>query len=137
MPLSPPISPKGASVVVVVALRSQAATTLGMTGGVEVEITLDLGSSVLLIQRTVKAKGVIRLDNVRPLQLIMPSGEDMPIVEQVIRLGELGLMHKFVVVENLACPAIVGMDFLQEYGLVLDFTSPIGRGPPCSHKFVP
>jgi hypothetical protein len=85
VPLSPPISPKGASVVVVVALRSQAATTLGMTGGVEVEITLDLGSSVLLIQRTVKAKGVIRLDNVRPLQLIMPSGEDMPIVEQVIR----------------------------------------------------
>ena len=128
-PLSPPVSPAGARVVVVVTIRSKAATTQGKIGGMEVEIMLDSGLSVSLIQRTVlaRAQGVVQWKNALPLQLVTASSDPLPIVEQVrapIKLSELHLMHNFAVVENLVCPIIVGTDFLQEHGLVLDFTTP-------------
>ena len=39
-----------------------------------------------------------------------------------IHLGELKIMHNFVVVNNLVSPVILGVDFLQANALVLDFT---------------
>ena len=142
VPLSPPVSPVGARVVVVAAVRSKAATTRGRIGGVEVEIMLDSGSSVSLIQSTVLAgaQGVVQWENARPLQLVTASGDPLPIVEQVrppIKLSELHLMHNFAFVENLVCPVIVGTDFLQEHGLVLDFTTPIVAVHRAHTKLVP
>ena len=53
-----------------------------------------------------------------------------------VKLGELKLLHDFVVVEYLVTPAILRVDFLHENALVLDFTqSPVviwgtKPGPP-------
>lgn len=43
-------------------------------------------------------------------------------IQAPIKLGEFELMHEFVVVKSLVAPVILGVDFLQENGLVLDFT---------------
>ena len=53
------------------------------------------------------------------------SGEELPILDHVrapIHLGELKLMHNFVVVNNLVSPVILGVDILQANVLVLDCT---------------
>ena len=53
----------------------------------------------------------------------------MPVMGHIrapIKLGELKLLHEFVVVESLVAPIILGVDFLHENALVLDFTqSPV------------
>ena len=88
---------------------------------------LDSGSSVSLVQCDVcsQARNVVRVEARRPLQLVTASGEKLPIVGHVrvpVKLGELELLHDFVVVENLVAPVILGVDFLHSNGLVLDFT---------------
>ena len=40
-----------------------------------------------------------------------------------LRLGKLKVNHNFVVVHSLIAPVILGVNFLQKYNLVLDFTS--------------
>ena len=90
------------------------------------EIMLDSGSSVSLIQQGVlsDATGVIRIEEASPLQLVTASGDRLPILDHVkapVKLGELELMHKFVVVEKLVSPVILGVDFLHDNRLVLDF----------------
>ena len=54
----------------------------------------------------------------------------MPVVGQanvVVQIGQLSVEHPLVVVRSLITPVILGMDFLQQHGLVLDFASlPIG-----------
>ena len=52
------------------------------------------------------------------------SGEDLPMVDHIqvpVKLGELEVLHNFVVIENLVAPVILGVDFLHDNGLVLDF----------------
>ena len=55
------------------------------------------------------------------------SSKDLtyPILDHIrapIKLGELELVHEFVVVESLVAPVILGIDFLHNNALVLDFT---------------
>ena len=50
----------------------------------------------------------------------------LPIVGYIkasVKLGELNLVHEFIVVEELVSPVILGVDFLHANGLVLDFTN--------------
>ena len=111
----------------VAAVRSRATVITGRIGGVTVELMLDSGSSVSLVQCNVRsqARNVVQVEARRPLQLVTASGEQLPIVEHIrapVKLGELELLQEFVVVENLVAPVILGVDFLHENGLVLDFT---------------
>ena len=53
------------------------------------------------------------------------SGDQLPILQHVkasVQLGELHVVHEFVVVKTLVAPVILGIDFLQGNGLMLDFT---------------
>ena len=43
-------------------------------------------------------------------------------IRTVVQLGELNIVHKFLVVNSLVTPVILGVDVLQENGLVLDFS---------------
>ena len=43
-------------------------------------------------------------------------------IQVPVQLGELEVLHNFVVVESLVAPIILGVDFLHDNGLVLDFT---------------
>ena len=60
------------------------------------------------------------------LQLVTTSGEDLPIVDYVrarIEVGELNLLHDFVVAWSLVAQVILGVDFLHNNALTLDFTT--------------
>ena len=114
-------------VVTVAAVRSKATVTTGTLGGVLSELMLDSGSSISLVRRDVlpKAQHVRRTEATRSVQLVTASGERLPVLEHIqatVQLGELELLHDFVVVESLVAPVILGVDFLHKNGLVLDFT---------------
>ena len=68
-----PVSPDGVSFIVVAAVKSKVATIVGIIGGVGVDVMLDSGSSVSLIQQEVleRAKGVTKT-KARPLQQGIP-----------------------------------------------------------------
>ena len=56
----------------------------------------------------------------------------------MVQVGQLSVEHPLVVVDSLISPVILGMDFLQQHDLVLDFaSSPISvttrHTPPNSH----
>eukprot|EP00731_Ephydatia_muelleri_P006686 Em0003g934a len=60
------------------------------------------------------------------LKLVTASGGSLPIVDYVeatVVLGNTEMKHYFVVVKDLITPVILGVDFIQEKGLVLDFTT--------------
>jgi len=88
---------------------------------------LDSGSSISLVQRDIlsQAQDIVQVKATRSLQLVTASGEQLPIVGHIqaqVTLGELNFLHEFVVVENLVASVILGIDFLHENALVLDFT---------------
>ncbi len=61
----------------------------------------------------------------RHLKLMTASGAELPLLGHIrssIRIGEIELLHTFVVVKSLVAPVILGVDFLHENGLVHDFT---------------
>ena len=73
-----------------------------------------------------------------PVQLVTASGEPMPIVgsmKATVRIGKLRQpeQHEFLVVQNLVSPVILGVDFMQQHGVVLDFSAdPVGMHFPSS-----
>ena len=122
----PAISPHDAGVVTVAAVKPKAAATEGRLGGVEVEMMLDSGSSVSLIQKDVlsRAQDVVRIKATKTLRLVTASGDQLPILDHVsafVQVGELYVRHEFVVTESLVAPVILGVDFLHEHALLLDF----------------
>ena len=71
------------------------------------------------------AQNVIQVTTARSVQLVTASGDKLPILQHVkasIQLGELNVLHEFVVIKTLVAPVILGIDFLQGNGLMLDFT---------------
>ena len=96
----------------------------GKLGEVAVEFMLDSGSSVSLIQYDL-LKSVTRVNAFKALQLVTASGDSLPILQHVkalVQLGELNIFHEFVVVNGPVTPVILGLTFLQENGLTLDFS---------------
>ena len=66
------------------------------------------------------------MEGMKPLRLVTASGDDFPNVDHIrapVKLGELELVHEFVVVESLVAPVILGTVFLHGNALVLDFTA--------------
>ena len=124
--------PQGSQcIVMVAAVKSRATVITGRFGGVPVELMLDSGSSISLVQCDLfaRAQDVVQVKAKRPLQLVTASGGRLPVmghIRALIELGGLKLLHEFVVVESLVAPMILGVDFLHENALVLDFTqSPV------------
>lgn len=101
---------------------------------------LDSGSSVSLVRRDIvdKSQGVRQITP-REFQLVSAAGERIPVVGHVsapVQVCALGVEHPFVVVDALITPVILGMDFLQGHGLVLDFASSPVRVLPRPHSNV-
>ena len=74
------MSPHDACCIVTVeAVKSKAAATEGKLGGVGVEMMLDSGSSVSLIQQEVlsRAQGIVWVEVVKPLRLVTASGDQL------------------------------------------------------------
>ena len=108
-------------VVTVAAVKGKAAVTTGKFGGVKLEMMLDSGSSVSLVQQSVlpQARGIVQAKATQPLRLVTASGDDLPSLNHIrapIEIGELKFMHDFVVVGSLVAPLILGVDFLHGNG---------------------
>ncbi|KAL5493310.1 hypothetical protein EMCRGX_G014468 [Ephydatia muelleri] len=123
-----PVSPLEA--VFVASIRSGASIVNGLVGGMTVEIMLDSGSSVSLIRQDIAKclNGTTSAGDTPKLRLVSAGGEELPIVNSVKAAVKLrGIVevpeHSFIVVEQLISQVILGVDFLQQQGLVLDFTT--------------
>ena len=136
------VSPPSVSNVVVAAVQPSAAVLKGRLGHIKVDILLDSGSTVSLVRNSILPRTLgVKLLKPGDLQLVSAAGEPMPVVGQanvVVQVGQLSVEHPLVVVDSLISPVILGMDFLQQHGLVLDFaSSPISvttrHTPPKSH----
>jgi hypothetical protein len=114
--------------VVVASIRSEVSIMKGKIDEASTEIMLDSGSSVSLLHQEIVfgLKGITRRWLPQKLNLVTASGETLPIVDYVeatVVLGNTEMKHYFIVVKDLVTPVILGVDFLQDKGLVLDFTT--------------
>ena len=98
-------------------------------GSKSVEIMLDSGSSISLFAQSI----VSELYNILPMallpiQLKIVVGEPLPIIDYIctqvcIPNMESSVQQNFVVISSLIAPVILGLDFFQQHGLILDFTA--------------
>ena len=97
-----------------------------------VEVMLDSGSSVSLVRHDIakRLKGTTSPGDASKIRLISAGGEEITIVNHVhikasveIRGIDKVREHTFIVVEQLISQVILGVDFLQQQYLVLDFTT--------------
>ena len=119
--------PHTVSSVVVAAVKSSAAVVLGRLGGKVVEMMLDSGSSVSLVQQDV-LQGVDGIVEIPPqeMRLVTAAGDHIPVLKHLsipVHLDKFTGLQPFLVVPNLITPVILGLDFLQTHQLTIDFTS--------------
>ena len=128
-PSRTPVSPL--NLIIIAAVKSEASTVKGRIGEREMDIMLDSGSSVsLLREEAIKAmRGVTKRRYVQDTRLVTAAGEELPILDQVtvcVKLSKVDQAHHFLVVGKLITSVILGIDFLQQQGLLLDFrTTPV------------
>ena len=116
------------SKLIIAAVRSQGAVVKGKLGSKTTEIMMDSGSSISLV-----IEGLVKdlphdQNNALPqnIQLVSAAGDPIPVIGNItasIQVGNLTVYHPLVVVQSLIVPVILGMDFLQQHGLTLDFTT--------------
>ena len=110
-------------------VRNNATVITGEVGKVTVEIMLDTGSSVSLLrhEEALLMKTNHILTEWPTIELITASGEPLPIlscIEAPVQIaGSFKAVHKFLVVQSLIYPVILGTDFLYKHQICLDFTS--------------
>ena len=81
---------------------------------------LDSGVSVSLVwEDTVMRLPGLQLVSKASVYLVSAMGEPIPVLGRVLSRS----ITPWVVVQSLIAPVILGIDFLQAYGLILDFTT--------------
>ena len=104
---------------------------------------LDSRSTISLLREDMLASVAANTQSLPHPQhkLVTASGQPLTIVNCVkltVCLNHLEVSHKFVVVEELITPAILGIDFFQQHNLILDFsTSPVTVSFPQPHLSPP
>ena len=95
-----------------------------------VEVMLDSGSSVSLVRHDIAKRfnGRTSAGDMPKLRLVSAGEEELPIMNNVkaaVKLSGIEEVpeHSFIVVDQLISQVILGVDFLQQQGLVLDFTT--------------
>ena len=116
--------------VTVSVVKSSAATLIGELAGRPLEMMLDSGSAVSLIIKEVTDNLQDKLTNIPipQVRLITASGEPLPIIGCVqapvkIIHSQLEVTHQLLVVDRLVTPVILGLDFLRQHNLVINFAS--------------
>ena len=111
-------------------VKSNAATLIGELAGKPLEMMLDSGSAVSLIIKQVVDNLQDKLMNIPipQVRLITASGEPLPIIGCVqapvkIIHSQLEVTHQLLVVDRLVTPVILGLDFLQQHNLIINFAS--------------
>ena len=91
------------------------------------EMVLDSGASVSLVwEDAVMQLPRSQLVNKASVHVVSATGEPIPVLGCVtlpFQVGPIKVDHPLVVVQSLITPVILGIDFLQAHGLILDFTT--------------
>ena len=95
------------------------------------EIMLDSGSVVSLIRQDMISPLMTSVVHI-PLpqvKLVTAAGNDLLMVDHIratVQVQNYTVTHSFIVVDTLITPAILGIDFLQQHSIKIDFaTTPI------------
>ena len=122
-------------------MRTNSAVVTGLLGGVSMEMMLDSGSAVSLVRKDMMSSQMTDVVHLPlPLvKLVTAAGDDLLIVDHIqttVRIQHHNITHSFIVVNTLITPAILGIDFLQQHGITIDFaSSPIDISiPPVTDK---
>ena len=121
-PLS--VSPK--NTIVVATIKSHKASIFGKVGGISTDKLCLIQAHLYLFYYRTKLTGT-RPQTIPSIQLQTASGESLPIIDYVTMAVQLNKMesvvyHDFIIVPKLIVPIILGIDFFQQHGLILDFT---------------
>ena len=96
-------------------------------GGSPLDVMLDSGSSVSLIRKaSLNQIHSVDLQEVRNVNLVMASGEQLPVIGHVstaVKIENKEVLHNLIVVDKLVAPVILGTDFLAKHKLILNFAS--------------
>ena len=143
---SPAIGPDNTklNLIMVSAIRTNAAIINGLLGGVPMEIMLDSGSAVSLIRQDMISPLMTSVIHI-PLpqvKLVTAAGNDLLIVDHIqaaVQIQNYTVTHSFIVVNTLITPAILGIDFLQQHGIKIDFASTpikLSGSPGANNKII-
>ena len=122
------VGPSVNNAITVAAVKSSAATLTGELAGECMEMMLDSGSAVSLVikEEADKLQGKLANIPIPQVRLITAAGEPLQItgcVQAPVGISQLNVIHQFLVVDKLVAPVILGLDFLQQHNLVLNFAS--------------
>ena len=96
-------------------------------GDTEVEMMLDSGASISLVREdTATRMPGSQSVSEASVHVVSATGETIPVLGRVtlpVQVGPIEVEHSLVVVQSLITPVILGIDFLQAHGLILDFTT--------------
>ena len=101
---------------------AKAAYTQGQLNNQAVDILLDSGASCSVVCRDYVRPG--NLGAMGPEKLVNADGRGLSpsgVTTMRVQIPNLTTTQKFVVVERLSAPAILGCDFLTKHGLIIDF----------------
>ena len=116
------------NLIMVSVIRTNSAIITGLVGGAPMEIMLDSGSAVSLITQGMISPLMTSVIHI-PLpqvKLVTAAGNDLLIVDHIqaaVQIQNYAVTHSFIVVNTLITPAILGIDFLQQHGIKIDFVS--------------
>ena len=110
----------------VASVQNSLSVVRGFVNGVGVDIMLDSGSSVSLLRQDIvsRMEKVVQIFPQSQPKLVTASGDPLHIVDYVratVMINDLQVSHDFVVVNELITSVILGVDFLQQHSLVLNF----------------
>lgn len=89
-------------------------------------LTLDRAVSLVIKQEVANVQQQATNCPIPRVKLITASGEPLPItgcVRALVRIHHLEVVHQLLVVERLVAPVILGLDFMQQHNIVLNFAS--------------
>ena len=109
-------------------VSNKLAIVKGLINGVSTDIMLDSGSSISLLRQDIvrQMNDPIKISPTIKRQVVTASGSPLHTVDHIqapVTIDELDVVHDFSVVNDPITPVILGIDFLQYHGLLLDFTT--------------
>ena len=114
------------TLVTVATIRTNAAIIQAQFGTTHTEMILDSASAVSLVRQDVKSdSNTIEIMLFLQIQLVTASGDKLPITDYLktsIEVEGQKFTHNFLVVDKLITPVILGIDFLQQHGLTINFS---------------